>query len=313
METENKKYVIGLDMGGTHIRVGAVTAEGALHFFSKVKTKDVLNPLKPIESLADFCNEYIEAHMDSEAVLAIGIGFPSVVSKDKKSIYSTPNLDYLSNMNIVDPLQRLIQKPVFINRDVNFLLQYELSQREIKDDEIVLGFYIGTGFGNAIYFNKRFMEGKNGAAGELGHIPAFHNHEICGCGNVGCVEVIASGKRLVSLHQEYFSDAPFEDIFTTYSNDQVIDEFLQALSMPIATEINIFDPHVVIIGGGVIGMKDFPKHKLEDNILRYTRKPVPAEGLTFEYAVDTSSAGVLGAASYIYEQLKRNDYEKITS
>jgi allose kinase len=304
MEDSLKQYVIGLDMGGTHIRVGAVTEEGTLHYFSKVKTKDVMDPLQPIESLANFVKNYIDSYIVVGQVVAVGIGFPSVVSKDKKSIYSTPNLNYLSNINIVDPLQELVKMPVFINRDVNFLMQYELSQRELDREEIVLGFYIGTGFGNAIYLNQQFLEGKNGAAGELGHIPVLHNDVVCGCGNVGCIEGVASGKKLVSIHQEFFREIPFEEIFVSCSNEPIIDEFLQALAIPIAAELNIFDPYVVILGGGVVGMRDFPKKRLEEYIIKYTRKPVPAEGITFEYALDTCSAGVLGAASYIYEKLR---------
>lgn len=311
MKMENTKFVIGLDIGGTHMRIGAVTPLGSLHHFFKKKTKDILDPLKPIESLASFLDEYIETYISSEEVLAVGIGFPSVVSKDKKSIYSTPNLDCLSNINIVDPLEALIHKPIFINNDVNFLLQYEISRRRIADDEIVLGFYIGTGFGNAIYLNNRFLDGKNGAAGELGHIPVYKHSETCQCGNVGCVEMIASGKRLVALHQDYFSDISFEDLFSVYSNTKPIEDFLEALAIPIATEINIFDPHVIILGGGVIGMKDFPKSKLESYIYKFSRKPFPAEGLLFEYAKDTSSAGVLGAASYIYQQLTLKDGFKL--
>jgi allose kinase len=306
MESKQLGFVIGVDIGGTHIRVGAVTAQGTLHYFSKKKVKDILDPSQPIESLARFVNEYIESHVGFEAVIAIGMGFPSVVSKDKKSIYSTPNLDCLSNINIVDPLQVLIQKPVYINNDVNFLLQYEISQRVVGADEIVLGFYIGTGFGNAIYLHQQFLEGKHGAAAELGHIPAYKVGQVCTCGNIGCIEMIASGKWLVSLHQEHFSDVPFEDLFSVYSGAAQIEEFLQALAIPIATEINIFDPHVVILGGGVLGMKDFPKAKLEEYVLDYCRKPFPADGLDFEYAVEVSSAGVLGAASYIFDQLKRN-------
>jgi len=303
--------VIGLDIGGTHIRVGAVRPDGTLHFFSKRKTEEVLEPAEPILSLANFLKEYIAHHLRLEDVLAVGIGFPSVVSKDKKSIYSTPNLDYLSNVNIVDPLQELLNKRVYINNDVNFLLQYEIMKRDIKEDEIVLGFYVGTGFGNAIYYHHCFLEGKNGAAGELGHIPVYQHDEVCGCGNAGCVELIASGKRLVALHQKYFSDVSFEEIFTKYANDQVIEDFLQAIAVPIATEINIFDPHVVILGGGVLGMKDFPKGKLEQYVLKATRKPVPAEGLVFEYAEDTSSAGVLGAAGYIYDQLRKYENHQL--
>ncbi|WP_078544661.1 allose kinase [Litchfieldia alkalitelluris] len=311
MDKEKQQYVVGVDIGGTHIRIGAITTEKKLCFFTKKKINDVLDHNQPITSLIKFLEEYIQTHFSIEDTLAIGIGFPSIVSKDKKSIYSTPNLECLSNINIVDPLQDYLEVPVFIDNDVNQLLQFEISKRDILKDDIVLGFYIGTGFGNSIYINQQFLDGKNGAAGELGHIPVLNSDDMCSCGNPSCIETKASGKKLVSIHKESFSDVPFEKIFSYYSNHQIIDEFIKAISIPIVTEINIFDPHLVIIGGGVTGMDNFPVKRLEEYILTYCRKPFPAEGLRIEYAEDTDSAGVIGAATSI---LNRSNFEdKITS
>ena len=300
METNKIKYVIGVDIGGTHLRVGAVTPDKELHFFEKKKIADILDNLHPIESLIQFLDGYIQANLGNSDVLGIGMGFPSVVSKDKKRVYATTNLN-INDINIADPIQEYFRVPVVIENDVNHLLHYEISQRKILNDEIILGFYIGTGFGNSIYLNNRFLDGKNGAAGELGHIPVLGDEAVCQCGNTGCIETYASGKTLVLLHQEYFSDVPFEDVFTKYANSERIGKFIQSLAVPIATEINIFDPHLVMIGGGVVGMKDFPKSQLENAIIRYCRKPYPSNGLVIEYAEDTNAAGVLGAATNLYD------------
>ncbi|MBU8879250.1 allose kinase [Bacillus sp. FJAT-29790] len=311
MDIEQQTYVIGVDIGGTHTRIGAVTSDGTLHFFLKRKTKDIVDVKDPIESLKRFLYEYIELYVSGKKVLAVGMGFPSVVSKDKKRILTTTTMESLCNVNIVDPLQDYLKIPVYIDNDVNHLLKYEISKRNVMKDDIVLGFYIGTGFGNAIYLHDQFLSGKNGAAAELGHIPVYQNGDVCGCGNIGCVEVIASGKRLVALHQEHFSDVPFEEIFTKCAHEKIIEDFIHALAIPIATEINIFDPHLVILGGGVVGMKNFPKERLEEKVIQSCRRPFPAGGLNFEYAEDVNAAGVLGAASHIYDQLKRENVIKI--
>lgn len=303
MSKRLKTYAVGVDMGGTHIRIGAVTQDGQLHSFEKRKTREVINPEQPIESLKQFLLHYVNQLAGD--IIGIALGFPSVVSKDKKRIYTTPTMESLSNINIVDPLESYLNIPIFINNDVNHLLQYEISKRNISKDEIVLGFYIGTGYGNAVYLHQQFLEGKHGAAAELGHIPVYHAEGICNCGNVGCIETIGSGKRLVELYEKHFSDVPFEEIFTRYADHPLIDDFVQAVSIPIATEINIFDPHLVIIGGGVVGMKDFPRQRLEEKIFAATRKPVPAENLVLEYAEDIHAAGVLGAASHVLEKVSK--------
>lgn len=306
MDNDKQTYIIGVDIGGTHTRIGAVTPDGSLHYFSKKKTVEVIDADAPIDSLKRFIDAYIQLHIGDGKVLAVGLGFPSVVSKDKKSIHTTTSMESLSNVNIVDPLEAWLKVPIYIDTDVNNLLQYEISKRNITKDEIVIGLFIGTGFGNSVYIHGQFLQGKNGAAAELGHMPIYQNSTMCECGNIGCLEVIASGKRLVALHQEHFSDVPFKDIFTNYKEDKIIDDFIQALSVPIATEVNIFDPHLVLIGGGVVGMNDFPHERLNEKVLKSCRRPFPAEGLCIEYVEDVNAAGVLGAASYIYGQLAKN-------
>ncbi|GAA0382147.1 allose kinase [Bacillus horti] len=303
MQRQDKSYVIGVDIGGTHIRIGAVASDNSLSFFQKHKVYEVIDVDQPIESLIFFLDAYIQENLRIEQVLAVGMGFPSIISKDKKSIHSTPNLECLSNTNIVDRIEAFFSIPVFIENDVNYLLQFEIAKRDIGEQDIVLGFYIGTGFGNSIYINQQFLEGKNGAAAELGHIPVMGNEEICQCGNVGCIEMHASGKALVALHKKYFSDVPFHQVFAKYGSDSKIDAFIRALAVPIATEINIFDPHLVMIGGGVISMEQFPKERLEYHIQSYCRKPYPAQGLKMEYAEDTNAAGILGAATAIFKKL----------
>ncbi|MBS4207395.1 allose kinase [Bacillus sp. FJAT-50079] len=304
MDNKSKTYVIGVDIGGTHTRIGAVTPDGTLHYFLKKKTVDVIDEKEPIASLQNFLVNYIQTNIQNDRILAIGLGFPSVVSRDKKRIYTTTSMESLANVNIVDPLENFLNIPIYIDNDVNHLLQYEIAKRNISKEKVIIGLYIGTGFGNSIYINGQFLRGKNGAAAELGHIPIYQNMDVCDCGNVGCLENIASGKRLVTLHQKYFQDVAFHEIFTKYSDHPIIDDFIQALSVPIATEANIFDPDLIIIGGGVIGMDDFPRQKLEDKIRQSCRRPFPAEGLVIEYAEDVNAAGVLGAASHIYDLLK---------
>lgn len=292
---EFNQYVIGVDIGGTHIRIGAVDHQKKVHSPYKLKTNEVIKNDDPIDALGNFLEKYIAKEVDLKNVLAICLGFPSVVSKDRKKIYDTPNFNYLSNINIVDPLQEKFNVPVLIDNDVNNLLKFEINKRNVSDDQIVVGFYIGTGFGNAIYINGKILEGKNGVAGELGHTPVLGKNDLCECGNVGCVENYASGKRLVQLHKMYFSDIQLKDIFKYYSEDERIKEFIDAMAVPIATEINIFDPHLVILGGGVVGMEGFPKEEFEKNILKYVRKPYPYNGLVIEYAEDDSSAGIIGS------------------
>jgi allose kinase len=313
MAWNNRQYVLGIDIGGTHIRLGMVTPDQELHHFVVEETQTLYGRAgrSPLERLIELVRAYT-ARVDGK-LLAVSMGFPSMVSKDKQVVYSSPNLSAFDNVNVVAPFVRELGVPVFIDNDVNFLLLYEIVQRRLFNAGVVLGFYIGTGFGNAIFVEDRFLSGKHGAAAELGHIPVWNRTETCGCGNRGCIELYASGKRLQELRAQHFPDDEIQEVFVKHRNTVVIQEFLHALAIPIATEINILDPDHVIIGGGVVLMEQFPRADLERYVLQHTRRPYPANGLSFTYAEMNQKAGVLGAAYHAYRQLQNHRKEQMGS
>jgi allose kinase len=308
MSGNDRTYIIGIDIGGTNIRIGMVTEDGQLHD-SVIGSSHILNHSSlSVQKLQNYIKEYINQYGKGK-LLAISIGLPSTISKDKKVVYSSPNMIGFNNINLVDPLEMFLQVPVFIDNDVNHLLMYEIAKRKLENSGIVLGFYVGTGLGNSIYIHNSFLEGKHGVAAELGHIPMLGKTDVCNCGNVGCVELYASGKGLETLNKTYFPDTPIEQIFVKHKDEAVIQEFIEAISIPIATEINIFDPDYIIIGGGVIHMEAFPREVLEQKIVLHSRKPFPAEGLSILYTENNQQAGVIGAAFHAYNRIRMRSYK----
>lgn len=291
-----KKYILGIDIGGTNFRTGLVSESYTVEDF-RIKPSLALQSGDFIKNLSEEIKDYINKYKDE--IEGVGIGFPSCVSKDKKFVYSTPNMKNLDNVNVTDKLSEILNIPVFINKDVNFLMLDDIKKHNMDKDKIVLGFYIGTGFGNAVYINGLILEGKNGVAGELGHIPVMDSEEKCPCGNTGCIEVYASGKNLQKIAKENFPDDKIDDIFEKHRESEVIKKFIDTLALPIATEINIFDPDYIIIAGGVPMMKGFPREYLDQCIYKYARKPFPAENLNIIYSEHDQKSGVLGAAYYI--------------
>ncbi len=297
-----KKYVIGIDIGGTNFRMGMVTKDGELSNFIKMPSS-TLSTGQVINTLAERISDYINQFDAQEDVEAVAIGIPSIVSKDKKILYSTPNLGGLDNINIPDPLSALLGVPVFIDRDVNFLLQYDIGHLNLNSGKTILGFYVGTGLGNAIYIEGKFYGGKNGVAGELGHIPMYGLTQRCTCGNRGCSEVICSGRHLEELVKEHFPETDISNAFKEHGDHELITQYVRDLAIPISTEINILDPDHIVIGGGVISMNGFPKAVLVDAIYKSTRKPYPAENLQIVFSEHTPQSGVVGSADYAYKKL----------
>lgn len=302
---KKEEVVLGIDIGGTNFRVGLVDKKGEITKYMVVNSSILLaEGNNSLEKLVQFIDTYLAENLDG-IPQGIAIGFPSTVSKDKKKVYSTPNLQLsgFENVNIPKYIGVRTKVPVFINKDVNFLLTYDLAKMNLDRKGIMLGMYIGTGFGNSIYINGEFLDGKNGVAGELGHIPTLHVTTVCGCGNRGCAEIYASGTALRKLKDEFFTDTFIGDVFLEHSQDQRIMQYINGLSIPIATEINIFDPDYIIIGGGIPSMKGFPKKHFEKCILQHTRKPYPANSLNIVYSENMQEAGVIGAGLYAFQQL----------
>ena len=291
-----KKYILGIDIGGTNFRIGLVSQIYEITEFKIISIKE-LQKGNFIDNLIKQIEFYINLY--KEEIEAIGIGFPSIVSKDKKYVYSTPNIKNLDNINITDSLEKKLNTPIYINKDVNFLILKDIKENKIKDDSIVIGLYIGTGFGNAIYINGQIIEGKHGVAGELGHIPVLGSEEVCSCGNIGCIEMYASGKALKKINDENFSETDINNIFLEHGNTKIIKKYIDTLAIPIATEINILDPDYIIIAGGVTIMKEFPIGELKKSIYEKARKPYPAEDMNIIVSNHDQKSGILGAAYYI--------------
>ncbi|MHB1393851.1 MAG: allose kinase [Clostridia bacterium] len=295
-------YVLGIDIGGTNFRIGLVDEFGQLYKANIERSNLLVLNNDPKENLKNYMEEFLRKTLIGN-LIGISIGVPSTVSRDRSTIYSTPNLIGFDNISIVDFLEKEFKISVFLERDVNFLLKNDMVDKSIPVDETSLGFYIGTGFGNSIFINGDFLYGKNGAAGELGHIPMFKGEGICGCGNKGCAEIYASGKALNDIKDKFFQDTDIRELFIENGNSDVIREYIDCLSIPVASEINILDPDNVIIGGGVVQMNGFPKQYFEECILRHTRKPFPGEGLKVIYSDGGINSGIIGGAYYTFEKM----------
>ena len=297
------KYVIGMDIGGTNIRIGAKKNTEELVAFIKIPRTDILNGYNSVDSLANFIQHYIDNELDGGEVEAVAIGFPSTLSKDRKTILQTPNIEGLDNLPIVDLLEKKLGIKVVVDRDVNMLFYRDMDVNSLPKKGIGIGIYIGTGIGNAIFINGEPLIGKDGVAGELGHIPRIGGNKKCGCGNKGCSECYASGLHLVDILRENFIDTKIEYVFTNHKDHPVLNDYVDAIACVIATEVNILNPDFIVIGGGVINMDNFPKSLLEEYLYKHARKPYPAKGLTIYYSKDDTKNGVKGAIVYAQNNL----------
>lgn len=305
---KTSECVLGMDIGGTNIRVGLIAPDRALHGFQMTSSLRLFRkPDTEVQALAEYVQEYCFKNLAGERPRAVSIGFPSTLNKEKTKLLSTPNLPGFDNVEVVKILSEKLQLPVYINRDVNLLLLNDMYANGLKGAEVVLGCYIGTGLGNAIWIRGDFLSGKNGAAGELGHVPFPGGTKKCGCGNIGCMETIASGKYLEELRDHHFPDDSIRELFRKYPDSPVLHEYVEMLSIPVAGEINLFDPDYMILGGGVLQMEGFPLGLLKQDIRKHTRKPLPHDNLQILLSSQKQESGVVGAGMYAFAQLEKGE------
>lgn len=301
-------YTLGADIGGTNFRLGIVSPEGQIISFDR-KPSSVLHE-NASENLANEIRTHIAENGFTERISAVAVGLPSLIDKSRSTVLSTPNLKGFDNLKLKDELEKYLGIPVFIERDVNFLLQNDMEKLGLESEKNVLGFYVGTGFGNSVFLGGEFYTGSNGAAGELGHIPILGNSLKCTCGNTGCVETVCSGKALEELAEKHFPDTDIKQVFKTHGSEPILKTFVHNLAVPIATEINILDPDVCIIGGGVIDMECFPKEILFDAVHFYTRKPYPEKSIRLLFTRHDQKSGVFGSGIFAQKQIMKRGKTK---
>ncbi|MBR1740664.1 MAG: allose kinase [Lachnospiraceae bacterium] len=287
--------IVGIDIGGTNFRIGLVNETGTLLKFEKVPVGTVFQSDQVLFSLA----ETIRSFCGEMAYDAVAIGFPATLDVAREKVVQAPNIPFMEDLPVKEFLSTELMVPVIAEKDVTFALCYDMEKYQIPEKGVVCGIYFGTGIGNAISIDGKPFIGTHGTAGELGHIPVVDCDRLCGCGNVGCLEMIAGGRALVEIRQEHYPEASMSEIFARHSEDVVIKEFVDSMAVAVATEVNILDPSYVLLGGGVLNNEGFPKEFFSERIRAKVRKPLPLKELNLVFTEDEREKCVLGAASYV--------------
>ena len=310
------KTVIGLDIGGTNVRMGLVR-DGVLERGEAYATHETLTGGDEIALLGGMIHDF----RGGEAVDAVSIGFPSSIGADGKTVLNPPNIvkgdgsRAFMGVNVADPLAQILGVKVLVNKDANHLLRFDAhsaaseargaeagAKGEAKEAGAkaamagtLVGCYIGTGFGSAVMVGGQFLRGKNGSAVETGHIPFFGGDRLCGCGKTGCAECYASGRAAKEILDSQYPGLTFDDMFARHSQDEPVAALIKAIAVTVAALVNIFDPHMLFLGGGVLSAA-FPRDALTAAVLRHTMAPYPREGLDIRFSQHDSYSGVIGAA-----------------
>lgn len=287
-----KRYVC-LELGGTHLRLGIVAEDFSLLRFEKLPTAILAEAEDKVACLAMLLQPLID-EAGRENVAAVSLALASLMNRERSVVYSSPMVRGFDNIALKALLEQKLDLPVYMEKDVNILLLYEIRKQSLPSQGIVAGVFLGTGLGNAFCIDGKIYQGFSGAACELGHIPVSGLQAPCGCGKQGCIELKACGSLLAGLAREL--GCHVEELFVRYAQHEKVLDVIYHFALAIATEITILDPACVLLGGGVIHMPAFPLEDMLSQVRSNVRSPYPRDTLRFAFASGDSMAGVVGAA-----------------
>ncbi|MEV0792282.1 ROK family glucokinase [Kribbella sp. NPDC050459] len=305
---------IGIDVGGTKIAAGVVDETGAIIARTQRDT-----PADSTDATAaaicDAAAELIAAH----AVEAVGIGAAGFVSSDRSTVLFAPNLAWRD-----EPLGARVAAelniPVVVENDANAAAWGEFAFGAAKDVEHMVCITVGTGIGGGVVVDGELLRGANGVAAELGHMRVVPGGHRCGCGSRGCLEQYASGKALVRegrAQAESGSLAAVQMLSVCGITDpaeltgpmitdaamqgdpcavELLEDLGRWLGEGVASLATIFDPSLVVVGGGVSAAKDL----IMKSAVQAFEKVLPAKAnrphAPFTLAELGNDAGLIGAA-----------------
>lgn len=292
----NSSCILGLDIGGTHIRLGLVDRQLTAHHVEVTSSRRLFDKGDTLKALAEVILDYLSRNLPGEKPALVCVGLPAVLDRERRQALSATNFPGLTQRDLAGDLIAYLSLPVVLEHDAYYLLANDIKANGLVNEGTFLGFYFGTGMGNAMYIDGKPYIGRNGTACEIGHMPVPHSSRPCSCGNLGCIEMYCCGKAFERLAQEHFPQEELSTLFVHHPGHPKLTEFVGYMAAVIATEVNIMDPDGVFIGGGLVQMQGFPKEALLASILDNTRHPYPAANLQCYFSTPNPENGIIGAA-----------------
>jgi glucokinase len=302
-----KEYALGIDIGGTFIKHGIFSSEGKLICWDSVETRAEAPSEEILDRLAAILSSNLQTAKEKKiTLLAAGVGTPGSVDIERGFLMGgTPNFIHWRNVPISEYLQKKSGLPVYADNDANLMAFGEYVFGAGKNKKDVICITLGTGIGGGIIIDSELYRGSYYAGHELGHMSIHFDGKRCKCGGIGCFERYASANALI---EDYNSLAPgakcknTKQIFALYrSGDalavKAVEQYITYLGAGLANIINIFNPQILIIGGGVseAGEDFIEKVRLS---ARSRTMPTSFNQVEIVSAHLGNRAGMLGAAAF---------------
>lgn len=312
-------YRVGIDLGGTNIVAGVVNDRHEIVAFAKCKTACPRPSEEIVADMARMTREAVKkAGITMDEVKGVGVGSPGVCNKDTGVVERAANLGF-ENLPICAMLSEMLGKKVYIENDANAAALGEFIAGAAKDVESCVCITLGTGVGGGVIIDGKVFAGSNFAGTELGHTVIEVDGEPCSCGRRGCWEAYASATGLIRQTRRAMEEhrdskmwdiagsldkvdgrTPFEAMRAgDAAGKAVVDRYIYYIAVGLINMINIFQPEVLCVGGGIC--------KEGETLLAPLRKYIDAEQFSKYSEKKTklcvaalgNDAGIIGAAGLV--------------
>ncbi|HLH86269.1 MAG TPA: ROK family protein [Thermoplasmataceae archaeon] len=266
--------ILGFDVGGTKISAVLGTSEGKIISTLRKPTVKHLGPKRLLQEFYEMGGELLESH-GIEQPDFIGITFAGLVDAEKGMVISSPNILGLKNLQISNALEDRFRSKAFLENDATAATIAERLFGSGKGVDNFVYITLSTGIGGGAFLDGKLYRGAHGMAGEFGHMVVMSNGPVCGCGRRGCLEAIAGGRGIARRVAENVTAVRDSELLSKVRPSEIdarkvfefskkgdmfsrliVEETIYYLAVGIVNVINILDPELVIIGGGISNAGD---------------------------------------------------------
>ena len=307
---------VGIDVGGTGIQVGVVNTEYKIIQEGSIPTRTDIPFEEQVKQMADCVRSTVfAAGLAVDDIEAVGVGIPGIASSKTGEIIKCTNMRW-KHVPFRTVFRKYLDKHVVIDNDANVAALAESFAGVSAGTSSSVFITIGTGIGSGIILNGRIWSGAHHIGGELGHVIFSLGGVPCTCGNHGCLERYCSATALIRMAREAVAEHPESLILQSVGNDPARIEaktvfdavhagdetalnvyrfYIDCLAQAVGSVVNLIDPEVIVLGGGVSKAGNFlldPLTREYPKYVLFNDQPLPPVKL----AVLGSEAGIIGAA-----------------
>jgi glucokinase len=302
---------LGIDLGGTFVKLGVCTAQGEVKGTMSIPTRPDRGPEDTVLRIGEAA-ELLQRK--TERVKACCAGVPGPLDLERRILMRANNLPGWQNVRFPQMLGNRLGMPTYMENDANCAAWGEYVAGAGRGVQSLVLYTLGTGVGGGIVIGGEMWIGASGAAGELGHMTIDPAGPMCGCGQPGCVEQYASASAVAKR----FGKGTAKDCFDAAKKGdpkamEIVDWSADGLAIGLANMIHVLHPDIIVLAGGMAQAGDFLLEKVREGVKRRVFG-VFIEKIRIEISqVPGDDAGWLGAALWAARKLASRDIREPTA